>query len=136
LSRILWFAGWTGVAIWSLFAFAVYGFLDVIGGAAMRHADLFSSDPETVEWIFRAFGWVRGLSTSLTLIVWGIVSLAILSVPWLFGRLASNLESVGPDPRRARQDGIIDLAPGEYAVRPTDEGRPGSPVPRIGPTRF
>lgn len=136
MSRLLWIAGWAGVAVWSLLAFAAYGLVDVVGQAAMRNADSFSADPETVEWLFQAFGWARGLSVSIILIVWGFVSLAILAVPWLFGRLTAGARAARPrDPRR---DGVIDLAPGDYDVRPPrSAGRSAGPasVPRIAPPR-
>ncbi len=136
MSRLLWVAGWVGVAVWSLLAFAAYGLVDVVGQAAMRNADIFSADPETVEWIFGTFSWARGLSVSIILVVWGVVSLAILAVPWLFDRLASGTQAA---PRRdPRRDGVIDLAPGDYGVRPSAPAdRYGGPsaVPRIPPPR-
>lgn len=144
MSRLLWVFGWVGVAIWSLFAFAAYGLLDVAGGAAMRNADMFSTDPETVEWLFRLFSWTRGVSTSVVLVVWGVVSLAILSVPWIFDRLVANARPVEAAPPYAPpRDGVIDLAPGDYTVGPASGGRgpaassSGRPpaVPRILPNR-
>ena len=102
----------------------------------MRNADTFSADPETVEWLFGAFGWARGLSVSIILIVWGFVSLAILAVPWLFDRLTSATHA--DLARHPRRDGVIDLAPGDYGVRPSASAdRYGGPsaVPRILPPR-
>lgn len=133
MSRVLWVFGWIGVAIWSLVAFVVYGFIDLVGQAMMRNADAFSSEPETVEWIWRVMSWIHGASTSVTLVVWGLVTLAILSVPWLFDRLSARARPAGTI--RPRRDGIIDLAPGDYVVRPAEEARAPGPVPRIGPTR-
>lgn len=148
MRRLLWVAGWFGVAVWSLFALATYGLVDVIGSAAMRNADVFSTDPETVEWIFRGFSWVRGASVSVILVVWGVVSLAILSVPWFVSRLVVSApagphrggpESAGPQPSirqrsawRPSRDGVIDLGPGEYTVGDPKPGPPGA-APRIGP---
>ena len=132
MSRLLWVLSWAGIAIWSLFAFAAYGLVDFLGQTAMRNADAFSTDPETVEWIFRVFSWGRGLSVSVILIVWGTVSLAILAVPWLFDRLAKP-QAAGPVRRPAR-DGVIDLGPGDYEVRPS-EPRERAPVPRVGGPR-
>lgn len=140
MRRVLWFFGWAGVAIWSLFSFAVYGVVNVIGEAAMRNADMFSDDPETVEGVWKLFSWLHSLSTSVTLVIWGLVTLAILSVPWLFDRLSVQVRPVGPAPRPP--DGIIDLPASDYVVHPGDPSRAdamrsgtasGGTVPRIGP---
>jgi hypothetical protein len=117
----------------------------------MRNADAFSADPETVEWIWRVFSWLHGLSTSIALVIWGVVALAILAVPWLFDRLVGRSTVLrtpppwvqppmsnaagpnGPMPR-AGEDGVIDLGPDQYRVEP-GEGRSsrGGSVPRIVP---
>jgi hypothetical protein len=139
MSRLVWTFAWIGVAIWSLVAFLAYGVLDVIGSAAMRNADIFSADPETVEWIFRVFSWLHGLSTSIALVIWGVVSLAILAVPWLLDRMVgrgvvvtgTNLHPGAPF--RRPEDGVIDLPPDQYSVRPSPSS--GGPVPHIAPRR-
>ncbi len=136
MKRLLWAAGWVGVFFWSLFALAAYGLVDLIGGTFMRNADAFSADPGTVEWLFNLFGWIRGFSTSAILVIWGLVSLAILAVPWLFDRLTVRTvqtTSYTTQPPVGR-DGVIDLGPGDYTVRTPDSGRSG-PAPRISPRR-
>lgn len=132
MTRLVWVAGWVAVAVWSLFAAAGYLFVDVLGGVAMRNADMFSADPETVEQIFTLFSWLHGLSTSIVLVVWGFVSLAILAVPWLLDRLVGRRPPVQPAARRP--DGVIDLAPTDYSVATrSDAPRRAGPVPRIPP---
>ena len=134
MRRVLWAAGWVGVFFWSLFAFAAYGLIDLLGGAFMRNADMFSSDPGTVEALFNLFSWIRSASVSAVLVVWGVVSLAILAVPWAFDRLTSPPAPAAQVPRatRIRPDGVIDLGPGDYSVGAQGASRPG-PAPRIGP---
>lgn len=136
MSRLLWFFGWAGAAVWSLLALAAYGLVDVVGSSAMRNADAFSTDPETVEWLFRMFSWGRGLSVSVILVVWGVVTLAILSVPWLFDRLVGSPRPVGARPAGPpiSRDGVVDLAPGEWSVQ-NEPRRPG-PLPSVGRPRF
>lgn len=132
MTRLVWFAGWVAVAVWSLFAAAGYLFVDVIGAVAMRNADMLSADPETVEQIFELFRWLHGFSTSIVLVVWGFVSLAILAVPWLLDRVVGRRASEQAAARRP--DGVIDLAPGEYSAAPRrDAPRHAGPVPRIPP---
>jgi hypothetical protein len=141
MRRLLWFGAWTAVAIWSLFALLTYNVLDFAGGLAMRNADAFSSDPETVEWIWRVFSWIHGLSTSIALVVWGVVSLAILAVPWFLDRVIGRPGTVRPaGPSVVKpgfgQGGVVDLTPDQYSVRTDGAGAaPQGPVPRIHPPR-
>jgi hypothetical protein len=136
--RLLWFGAWTAVALWSLFALVTYNLLDFAGSVAMRNADAFSTDPETVEWIFNVFRWMRGLSTSIALVVWGVISLAILAVPWLLDRIIGRSVVVRPGVpvSTAPRDGVIDLGPDQYSVR---TGGPIGPahgsVPQVPPRR-
>jgi hypothetical protein len=133
--RLLWFGAWTAVALWSLFALVTYNLLDFAGSVAMRNADAFSTDPETVEWIFNVFRWMRGLSTSIALVVWGVISLAILAVPWLLDRIIGRSVVVRPGVPvpTAPRDGVIDLGPDQYSVR-TGGPAHGS-VPQVPPRR-
>lgn len=137
MRRLLWAAAWVGVFFWSVFALLAYGLVDFVGGTFMRHADVFSTDPGTVESLFNLFGWIRGFSTSAITVVWGLVSLAILAVPWLFDRFARSAVVVqGGDTygRAPARDGVIDLGPGDYSVR-DPASRAAGPAPRIGPRR-
>jgi hypothetical protein len=138
MSRLIWVIAWFGIAIWSLVAFLAYGLVDALGSAAMRNADMFSSDPETVEWVFRVISWIHSLSTSIALVVWGVVSLAILGVPWLLDRMVGRSTvvvrsgAVPPGaPFRRPEEGVIDLAPDQYSVRPG----PAGSVPHVAPRR-
>ena len=144
MRRAVWLLGWIGVAIWSLTCAIFYGVVNVIGGWAVRNADMVSSDPQVVEWTWRVLSAVHSLSTGAVLVGWGLVSLMILAVPWLLGRLAGSearmvMMPVGRGaPRTAARspvpgrDDVIDLAPGEYSVGPTTN-RPGGSVPHVRP---
>jgi len=132
VTRILWGFGWAGVLAWSLVAALAYWFLDGATSLAMRHADLLSTDPDTVEVLFGLFGSLRALSTSAILVVWGVVSLAILSVPWLFDRLLGRASRPPEGRPRVRPDGVIDLAPSEYSAAPSSI-RPSRTVPGVAP---
>jgi hypothetical protein len=140
----LWLCAWVAVAVWSIVALLTYGLLDAAGELAMRNADAFSADPETVEWIWRVFSWLHGLSTSIALVIWGVVALAILSVPWLFDRLLGKgtvVRTPAPygrpmAPQPGPSDGVIDLGPDQYRVEPeSGHSGSGSSVPRVAPRR-
>lgn len=138
--RLLWAVAWTGVAFWSLFAFAAYGLVDVIGSVLARNANVFSDHPETVERLFNLLQGFKSFGLGAILVVWGFVSLAILSVPWLLGRVAQAPRDLGlqappapplggffgprggpfkgrsrsAGPARPAEPGVIDLAPDQY----------------------
>lgn len=102
MTRLVWAVAWVMVAIWSLFAWGAYGVVSLFGGLAARNADALSSDPATVEWLFWTFSALKSLGLTTITIVWGLVSLAILAVPWLLGRLAPP-----PQPRPGPDTQII-----------------------------
>lgn len=133
MSRLLWGVAWIGVALWSLFAFSAYGLLDLFGGLIARNADAFAGDPATVEWLFWILNGLKNLGLTAILVVWGLVSLCFLSVPWFFDRVAGP--AVPPQP--PRNPHVIDLTPDQY--RRFDAPSPGpprqGPAPRIEPRR-
>lgn len=90
MRRLLWLVAWFAFGIWSLLAWGVYGVVKLFGGLAARNADAFSQDPKTVEWLSWAFNALAGLGLAAVLLVWGLVSLAILGVPWILSRLAGR----------------------------------------------
>jgi len=132
VSRLLWTFAWAGVAVWSLFAFGAYGLVDLLGGLVARSADALASNPETVEWLFGLFNALKNLGLTAIVVVWGLVSLCLLAVPWFFDRLADRAAAPQP-PRDPR---LIDLAPDQYSRfdPPPNPPRHG-PVPRIEPRR-
>ena len=125
MRKLIWTFGWAAVAVWSLFAFAAYGLVDLFGGLAARHADIVPGQPETVEWLSGFFLALRNLGTTLILLVWGFVSLCILSVPWMLSRIVTAAPVTGEGHFVVRRaDGVIDLPSDQYAVV-----EPGAPRP-------
>ena len=125
MTRLLWAFAWIVVAIWSLVAFSAYGLLDLFGGLLARNADTVASDPSTVEWVFWLTNGLKNLGLTAILVVWGLVSLAILAVPWTLSRLAGG--AAAPVPRDPR---FVELSPDQYRVvgTPGPEPRPGRMV--------
>jgi hypothetical protein len=133
VTRLLWFFAWAGVAVWSLFSFSAYGLVDLLGGLIARNADALARDPGTVEWLFWFLNGLKNLGLTAILIVWGLVSLAILAVPWFFDRLLGRAAA----PQPPRDPHVIDLTPDQYRrfeTPPAGPPRPG-PLPRIEPRR-
>ena len=146
MKRAVWLFGWIGVAVWSLTCAVFYGVVNMIGGWAVRNADMVSSDPQVVEWTWRVLSAVHSLSTGAVLVGWGLVSLMILAVPWLLDRLAGPEARVatmqvgrrsfqaGGSGRPGSRDDVIDLAPGDYSVGPAGRREPaGGSLPPVRP---
>ena len=150
MRRLVWAFGWVSVAIWSLVCALAYGLFDLVGRGMMRSSDAWSSSPETVEGIFKFFSFLHSFSTGAVLVVWAIVSLAILAVPWAVDRMIGRMpagampaphpgfprqERQGRQERQERYDGpggVIDLPPDQYSVGPGGEPRRGG-VPTVPP---
>jgi hypothetical protein len=122
MTRLVWFFAWVAVAIWSVVAFSAYGLLDLFGGLLARNADSLASDPGTVEWLFWVTNGLKKLGLAAILLVWGLVSLAMLAVPWTLSRLARR--AAAPPPRDAR---FVELPPDQYRV--VGAPRPPEPTP-------
>ena len=125
--RLFWVLAWTAVAVWSLFALAAYGLIDLFGGLAARNADSFATDPNAVEWLFRVLNGLRNVGLAAVLIVWGAVSLAILAVPFALSRLA-RMQQPPPEPRPNTQI-VYPPRPGARPVEMRRDEPPGRPLP-------
>lgn len=159
MRRVLWTFGWIGVAIWSLFCALAYGLFDLVGRGFMRGADAFSGSPEVAAGMSSVFGFLHSFSTGAVVVIWAIVSLMILAVPWSLDRMIGTAVTVrmsappppypagpgagraGPGAGRAGAGfdgpgGVIDLPPDQYSVSPGAGPAPASgagTTPRIPP---
>jgi hypothetical protein len=75
-----------------------------------------------VEWLFWITNGLKNIGLTAILLVWGLVSLAILAVPWTLSRLAGR--ATAPPPRDPR---FVELSPDEYRTvgTPPTQPRPG-----------
>lgn len=98
MRQIKWIIAWSGVALWSLFAWGSYAFVDAFTNWASGSADQFSTNPETVEWISSLLISLRHLGLSAVIVVWALVALVILAVPFFWGRLTKRPSSYQKPP--------------------------------------
>ncbi|HMO30593.1 hypothetical protein [Enterovirga sp.] len=145
MRRVVWTFGWIGVAIWSLFCALAYGLFDLVGRGFMRGADAISGSPEMAAGLSGFFGFLHSFSTGAVTVIWAIVSLMILAVPWTLDRMVGSVVTVrmSTSPPASRTGpgfdgpgGVIDLPPDQYSVSPGAGTTPGVPpgvTPRIPP---
>ncbi|MGO4573867.1 hypothetical protein [Microvirga sp. 2TAF3] len=116
MRRLLWIVAGTFVVLWSLLAWGAYGLIDLFGSTVVRHADVVSNRPETVEWLSWGLAALRNLGLAAVVFVWGLVSLLILAVPilmsFVLGRAARPASPMGWQMDYPR--------PGYRDVTPTD----------------
>jgi hypothetical protein len=127
MTRLVWVLAWIAVAVWSLVAFSAYGLIDLVGGLLARNADSLASDPSAVEWLFRILDGLKNIGLTAVLIVWGVVSLAMLAVPWGLSRLGRM--QTAPQPRPDMQIVYPPGAEGRAIEMPRNEP-PGRPFRR------
>jgi len=124
VTRLAWALAWTAVAFWSLLAWAAYGLVGFFGGLLARGAELVSSDPGTVEFVFNSLSFLRDAGLGVVTVVWAVVSLAILAVPFVLSRAKARVRAAQPG-----YDNQIVYPPGgslPFAVpRPEDSHRDG-----------
>jgi hypothetical protein len=124
MTRLAWALAWTAVAVWSLLAWAAYGLVGLFGGLLARGADLVSSDPGTVEAVFNGLSFLRDAGLGVVAVLWAVVSLAILAVPFVLSRARARVRAAQPG-----LDNQIVYPPGgslPFAVpRPDDPRRDG-----------
>jgi len=127
VTRLAWIVAWIAVAIWSLFAFSAYGLIDLVGGLLARNADSLASDPSAVEWLFRILNGLKSIGLTAVLLVWGVVSLLVLAIPWGLGRLGRM--TVQPQPRPDTQI-VYPPRPDQPVIEMPRNEPPGRAVPR------
>ncbi len=102
MRRLVWVLGWLAVAVWSLMAWGSYGLLNVFGDVAARNADLVTGNPEGVELISWALGALQGLGLTAIVVVWALVSLAILAATAVLARVLGALRGNASPPAFGR----------------------------------
>ncbi len=97
MRRVVWILAWIGVALWSAASLGAYALVDLFGDIAYRHADVVSTDPETVVWVAWAVDLVRDLGLGALVVLWVVVALLILGVAWIITRFIGEAADRRPD---------------------------------------
>ena len=81
MTRILWIFALMAVAVWTLFAWGVYGLISFFGDTAARNADVVTSHPDQCRVDLMGRSALRNVGLAAVVLVWGVVSAVILAVP-------------------------------------------------------
>jgi hypothetical protein len=126
MRRAVWMFAWLAVAVWSLVAWGAYGLVGAFGNVAVRHADVVTGHPETVELLAWGLATLRDLGLVAVLLVWGFVSLLILAAAALISRLAGLRV---PEQERPEWQRTVHTVPAEeVSSRPSHGGGPPASV--------
>jgi hypothetical protein len=118
MTRILWVFALLAVAVWTLFAWGVYGLINFFGDTAARNADAVTNHPAGVEWLAWVASALRNVGLAAVVLVWLVVSAVIVAVPTL---LSVALRTLG----RGRRGAPGPMAWPPQTRWPSDQPRPG-----------
>lgn len=93
MKNIVWVIAWLCVGLWSAVAAIGYWLINVLTGFAANNADKVGGAPETVEllnWLARL---LQSVGEIAAIILWAVISLAILAVAWVIGKLTGAAQS-------------------------------------------
>jgi len=90
MRTLVWVIAWLCIGLWSLIAAIGYWLIEAVTGFAANNADKVGGDAETIEFI----NWLALLLQSIggiaAVILWAVVSLAILAIAWAITRLVAG----------------------------------------------
>ena len=88
MRTLVWIIAAVALAVWSALAWAVHALVGFAGGVAGRNADIATSDPQTVEWLYEAARLATGLGEYAVIIVWALGAIVILLAPMAASMIA------------------------------------------------
>jgi hypothetical protein len=96
VKRLIWVIAWLCVGLWTMVAALGYWVIGALTGLAANNADKVGGDAETVEFINWLALLLQSVGEIAAVILWAIVSLAILGVAWAIARLAGRRSQARP----------------------------------------
>lgn len=93
---LVWFVAWFCVGLWSVIAVVGYWLIDVLTGIAANNADKIGSDPETAEFINWLALLLQGIGSVTAVILWAVITIAILGIAWFITRLIGRPSGTQP----------------------------------------
>jgi hypothetical protein len=94
--NLIWIIAWLCVGLWTAVAALGYWVIGAVTGFAASNADKVGGDAETVEFI----NWLALLLGSVgevaAVILWAVISLAILGIAWLITKFTGQSRQPQP----------------------------------------
>ncbi len=97
MRRVIWGIGIAIVVLWTLFSLGAYALVALFGDLLVASSDPILSDPGIGAWAAWTFAFVRDFGLAILVLLWAVVSAAILAATALLARLAGRGERL---PRR------------------------------------
>ena len=96
MRNLVWVIAWLCVAVWTAIAAVGYWLINALTGLAANNADKVGGDAETVELINWLALLLQNVGEVAAVILWAVISLAILGIAWAITRLTGNTPQAQP----------------------------------------
>jgi hypothetical protein len=96
VNNLIWVIAWLCVGLWTAVTALGYWVVSALTGFAANNADMVGGDAETVEFINWLALLLQSAGEIAAVILWAIVSLAILGVAWVIARLTGRPSQLQP----------------------------------------
>jgi hypothetical protein len=96
VKSLIWVIAWLCVGLWTAVAALGYWVIGALTGLAANNADKVGGDAEMVEFINWLALLLQSVGEIAAVVLWAIVSLAILGVAWAIARLAGRSPQAQP----------------------------------------
>lgn len=96
MRNLVWVIAWLCVGLWTAVAAIGYWVIGALTGFAANNADKVGGDAETIEFINWLALLLQNVGEVAAVILWAIISLAILGVAWAVSKLAGSPSQAKP----------------------------------------
>lgn len=98
MRNIVWVIAWVCVGLWSAVAALGYWLLNALTGFAANNADKVGGDAETIELVNWLALFLQNVGEIAAVILWAVISLAILAIAWVISKLTGGNTGPGVQP--------------------------------------
>jgi hypothetical protein len=94
--NLIWVIAWLCVGLWTAVAALGYWVIGAVTGFAANNADKIGGDAETVEFLNWLALLLQGVGEVAAVILWAVISLAILGIAWAITKLTGRSPQAQP----------------------------------------
>lgn len=96
MRNLVWVIAWLCVGLWTAIAAVGYWLINALTGFAANNADKVGGDAETIEFINWLALLLQSIGEIAAVILWAVISLAILGIAWAITRLIDRTSGAQP----------------------------------------